>query len=351
MSAPVFTLTYWGVTGTLTSPLLPGEVRDKVIDGLCLLIEGGYLKGLPAGADLRGAVSEIVETKIPYHLRSTYGGNTTCIEIQTPDALLIFDCGSGFRELGYALLERWRREGAAARRQAKILISHAHMDHTFGTPFFLPYYDPRCSFDIYALQLVIDSLTAVLSPESALSRLYFPPTYSEMKSSIVYHPLTAGSELQLGSTRVLTYDLNHPGESLAFRIENGGRAIVIATDHEHQESPDPGLARFARGADLLYTDGQYLHAEYEGAHGIGQDPPLSRKGWGHSPMESCVKTALEAEVGILHVGHRDPRRGDGEIVDFERHLQEMTAADLKRRNRAPGSCRAAVPYEGLRVEI
>jgi hypothetical protein len=64
-----------------------------------------------------------------------------------------------------------------------------------------------------------------------------------------------------------------------------------------------------------------------------------------------VKTALEAEVGILHVGHRDPRRGDGEIADFERHLQEMTAAELKRRNRAPGSCRAAVPYEGMRVEI
>jgi phosphoribosyl 1,2-cyclic phosphodiesterase len=351
MSDPVFTLTYWGVTGTLTSPLLPCEVQDKLIDSLCLLIANRRLENLSGSPDLRAAVTEIVRTEVPFHLRSTYGGNTTCIEVRTPDELLIFDCGSGFRELGYSLLERWRQAGPAARHSAHILISHAHMDHTYGTPFFLPYYQEDCSFDLYALQLVIDSLTAVLSPESALSRLYFPPTYSEMKAPISYHPLTAGSEFRLGSTRVRTYDLSHPGESLAFRIENAGRAIVIATDHEHPESPDPGLAQFARGADLLYIDGQYLYTEYEGAHGIGQDPPLSRIGWGHSPMEACVKTAVEAGAAILHVGHRDPRRGDAELAEVEKYLQDLTTEELKRTNRAPDSCRAAVPYEGMQIAI
>ena len=49
----------------------------------------------------------------------------------------------------------------------------------------------------------------------------------------------------------------------------GGHRVVIATDHEHQEIPDRRLADFARGADLLYTDVQYLTEEYSGQVAIG----------------------------------------------------------------------------------
>ena len=41
-----------------------------------------------------GEVRRRVE-QLPIYLRSTYGGNTTCVEVQTPDELLILDCGSG----------------------------------------------------------------------------------------------------------------------------------------------------------------------------------------------------------------------------------------------------------------
>ncbi len=348
---PAFKMTYWGVMGTMTTPLLPAQVEAKLIDGLSLLIEGDRLRHLSPGPGLRDAVAEIVKTSLPFHLRSTYGGNTTCIQIETPDATLIFDCGSGFRELGASLMERWRREGPAARRSAHILISHAHMDHTYGTPFFMPYYEAGCSFDLHATQGVIDSLGAVLNPDSALSRVYFPPTYLEMKGSITFHPLTPGCEFSLGSTRVRTHALTHPGGALAFRIENAGRCIVIATDHEHHEAPDPALAEFARGADLLYTDGQYLQTEYEGARGIGADPAFSRKGWGHSRVEACVKTAVAAEVAILHVGHRDPRRTDKQTAEFETDLHALTVEELKTANRPPGACHAAIPYEGMQVAL
>jgi phosphoribosyl 1,2-cyclic phosphodiesterase len=347
---PTFKLTYWGVTGTLTTPLLPGQVADKVLDGLCLLLRDGALENLPKGEVSREAVAKIVHEKLPFHLRATYGGNTTCIEVDTPDMVLIFDCGSGFRELGYSLLKRWQ-SGALAGRETNILISHAHMDHTYGTPFFLPYYEADCNFNVYSLQVVIDSLAAVLSPESFLSRVYFPPTYSEMKASIAFNPVTPGSEFYLGSTLVKTYALTHPGGALAFRIENSGRSIVIATDHEHPESPDLALADFARGADLLYTDGQYRRAEYEGKVGVGQDPAMSRKGWGHSPVEACVKTAVAAEVGILHVGHREPRRSDEQVWEFDNYLKALTADELAKLNRPPDACRASVPYEGLQVLI
>jgi phosphoribosyl 1,2-cyclic phosphodiesterase len=348
---PVFEVIYWGATGTMAAPLLPAQATEKLVESVARLIEQGALAGLAPGPRLRAAVAEIVERHLPFHLRSTYGGNTTCIEIQTPDGLIIFDCGSGLRELGHSLLERWRLQGQTARRSADILISHAHMDHTFGTPYFIPYYDGGCCFQIHALQSVIDSLTAVLSPDSALSRLYFPPTFSEMKSTITSHSVLPGDDWWIGSTHILTYPLNHPGGALAFRIENSGRAIVLASDHEHLQAPDPDLAHFARGADLLYMDGQYREAEYLGKAGIGSDPGFSRINWGHSPMESCVKTAVAAGAGLLHVGHREPRRADAGTAAFEEDLRRLTAAELAARKSPGRACSAAVPYEGMRALI
>ena len=349
-AAPVFDLTYWGATGTMATPLLPCQATEKMVESLARLVEQGALQRLAPGPGLRQTIAEIVDT-LPFHLRSTYGGNTTCIEVNTPDGMIIFDCGTGFRELGHALLDRWRSQDSCAQRSAHILISHAHMDHTLGTPFFMPYYEGGCSFQIHALQSVIDSLTIVLSPDSLLSRVYFPPTFSEMKASITSHSVTPGEDWWIGGTHILTHPLNHPGGALAYRIEHSGRSIVLASDHEHLQVPDPALASFARDADLLYIDGQYLQAEYDGVAGVGPDPAFSRVGWGHSSMEACVKTAVAAGVGTLHIGHREPRRDDTGTAVFEEGLRRLVAAELEARTGPLRGCAAAVPHEGMRLTI
>src|SRR5579864_5147490 len=150
----VFTITYWGVTGTLTTPLRAEEVTDKLVAALQCLIERNRLADLRPGPELEANIRRRIEEELPFYLRSSYGGNTTCVEVQTPDALLILDCGSGFRELGIALAARWRAEGERTQRQAHILISHAHMDHTFATPYFVPYFDPRNNFTLWGSQTV-----------------------------------------------------------------------------------------------------------------------------------------------------------------------------------------------------
>lgn len=348
---PVFKITYWGVTGTFSDPLLPSEVTGKLCAALRLLVEKGSVQQLRPGPDLDATIRALVEKELPFHLRSTYGGNTTCIQVETPDAMIILDCGSGFRELGLTLAARWDAEGASARRTAHVLLSHGHMDHTFATPYFDPYYHPANAFTLCGAQATLDSLTAVLNPESLLSRVFFPPTFEQMSGLKGLQPLQAGADFQIGGTRVTTYALNHPGGSLAYRLENAGRVFVFATDHEQAAVPDPGLAAFAADADLFYTEGQYTQAEYDGEIGVGSEPPLTRHRWGHSPLPACVQTAATARVRRLHIGHRDPCRDDGALTRFGEHLQELVSAEMQRLARPIDSLQALIPYEGMSIEL
>ena len=66
--------------------------------------------------------------------RKTAGGDTTCVEIQAGNNLIILDAGTGFRALGLDLIKRSNGKPIVA----DILISHTHWDHICGIPFFAP---------------------------------------------------------------------------------------------------------------------------------------------------------------------------------------------------------------------
>jgi ribonuclease BN (tRNA processing enzyme) len=347
LTQKIFTITYWGVTGTLSAPLRPSEVTDKLVAAIKHLAECGRLADLAAAPDLEALIRRRLDEELPFHLRSSYGGNTTCVEVQTPDALLILDCGSGFRELGRSLEERWGALPAGVERTAHVLVSHPHIDHIYATPYFAPYYDPANRFTIWGSPDVIHNLGLLFDPNSELSRRFFPPTYEQMKALGGFHPIQPGADFHIGSTHIRTYALSHPGGCLAYRLENAGRVFVFATDHEHREVPDSGLAAFARGADVFYTEGQYLMAEYEGVLSLGGVRPLARVGWGHSTIEACVSTAVAADVRELHLGHRDPARSDADLARLEIFLQEHLRDELRRAGRKEDSCRTRIAHEGL----
>jgi phosphoribosyl 1,2-cyclic phosphodiesterase len=346
----VFTITYWGVTGTQPAPLRPADVTEKIVRAVEHLARHGRLADLGSGPNLSQAVRERID-ELPFRLRSTYGGNTTCVEVQTPDALIIIDCGSGLRELGSELSRRWNDATYRGERRAHVLISHPHIDHTFGIPYASPYFDARNHFTLWTTRRVLDSFRAVLSPESPLCNLYFPPNDKMMPAFTDRREIDAGADFTIGSTRVRTYALNHPGGCLAFRLDNAARSFVFASDHEQPEVPDCGLAGFAADADLLYLDGQYLTSEYEGREAIPGGHPMARQGWGHSTAEACVATAVAARAGLVHVGHREPRRPDEQTAALERYLQLLLRDELHRQGRMAYECTLQIPHESMTVRV
>src|ERR1700760_3506140 len=61
-----------------------------------------------------------------------YGGNTPCVEVRCGTHTLIFDAGTGIKALGQALVQ------AGNTTDFDIFLSHGHIDHVIGLPFFAP---------------------------------------------------------------------------------------------------------------------------------------------------------------------------------------------------------------------
>src|SRR5229473_3567300 len=76
-----------------------------------------------------------------------YGGNTACVEVRCGDRVFIFDAGTGARALGHALV----RTGPV---DTDIFLSHCHIDHISGLPFFAPSYSPMSRIRLWAGNLL-----------------------------------------------------------------------------------------------------------------------------------------------------------------------------------------------------
>src|SRR5215210_6357588 len=77
-----------------------------------------------------------------------YGGNTTCLRIyrETVNRVVIFDAGTGIRNLGKELV----RQGIN-QQVLNIIFSHFHWDHIQGFPFFAPAYNKNQEIGILVM--------------------------------------------------------------------------------------------------------------------------------------------------------------------------------------------------------
>jgi phosphoribosyl 1,2-cyclic phosphodiesterase len=246
-----------------------------------------------------------------------YGGNTPCVEMRCGDELLIFDLGTGVRELGDALVAT----GQPVR--GSIFLSHYHYDHLQGLPFFTPIFIPKHTFTVYGAPREGKSVKEVLAGQ--MVQPYFPVTAEQtFRAQVTYRDLGSKQVLELGPARVHTLDLNHPGGNLGYRVECGGKSVVYATDVEHGSAKDPELVEFARNADVLILDAMYTEDEYRGRAGA------AKIGWGHSTWMSAVETANASGAKQLVLFHHDPTRDDAGMDRFveevRKHRPEVIAA-------------------------
>jgi phosphoribosyl 1,2-cyclic phosphodiesterase len=253
-------------------------------------------------------------TPTPQAENLRYGGNTSCVEVRVDGNIYVFDCGTGFRNLGKHL----RREFEDRPIHAHVFISHFHWDHIQGIPFFVPLYESRDSRFYFHSSNRSRGLQHAL--EDQMSEPYFPVDMTEMAAKRHFYDIEE-DRISFDDCIIQSKWLNHPQGCLGFRLETDDKVLVYATDNE-PGSPqfDKNVRQLAEGADVLIYDAQYLPEEYE----------AKKRGWGHSHWREAVNIVMESGAKELVLFHHDPDHDDAcidSIVQVARnHYPKVRAA-------------------------
>jgi phosphoribosyl 1,2-cyclic phosphodiesterase len=251
-----------------------------------------------------------------------YGGNTSCVEIRCGGHILIFDAGTGIRQLGNALVSQ------ATGDELDILLSHFHIDHVEGLPFFTPLFAKNQVVRLWAghLQPTCRVADAV---RKFMSFPLLPFEVEALQATVEFRDFNSGDTIDLRpGVTVRTAPLNHPGGATGYRIEYADRSIAYLTDTEIGDRPiDAALLALAKDATLVIIDATYTDEEL----------PL-HAGWGHSSWQQGIRLADAAGAARLCLFHHDPDHDDA-------FMDAIAAAASASR---PGTI---VAREGLYLEL
>jgi len=253
-----------------------------------------------------------------------YGGNTPCVEIAFDDSneLIVFDAGSGIRELGIDLINRNNH------RDLKIFLSHFHTDHIIGLPFFAPLYNSEFKIDIFAQPYVLNKTEDIL--DLILSPPLFSITKDYFKCELTFHNIESGFVYKTSQYKIEAISLNHPNPTLGYKIICNNKKLVYFTDNELIQNNHSineienliiknhqNLIDFCFEVDVLIHDASYSFDDYN-----------RRIGWGHSSNLAVAIFAKIARVKNLYLFHYDPEYDDKFIDDY----LESTKAYIKKIN-------------------
>ena len=225
----------------------------------------------------------------PGPLTDEHGGDTSCVEVIDGDRSIILDAGTGIRDLGNEILKNHQ----GGRKEIVLFLSHFHIDHLCGLPFFRPLYQPGMNLRIYGPKGFGKSLRAILA--SFFSQEFFPVPLSKLPAKLNLN-LLGEQTVDCPPFRIASFFINHPGRTLGYVVTSGKRRIAYLCDHEPvlqyrhlkkgtADGYQRRLARRLQGMDLLIHDAQFTDHQY----------PLY-KGWGHSPWSYPVRLAESAGV-------------------------------------------------------
>jgi phosphoribosyl 1,2-cyclic phosphodiesterase len=264
-----FSVTFWGVRGSIACPG-PGTVR--------------------------------------------YGGNTSCLEIKCGGHRMIFDAGTGLRQLGGVLA----REGPDA---IDLFLTHTHFDHVCGLPFFAPLFVPGNQVRLWAGHLLPEYTLRQVLVEMMMAPL-FPVPPEIFQADVFYNDFHCGDAMTPGpGVTIHTGPLNHPNRATGYRIEFDGRVICYLTDTEHfDDGLDHDIVALIADADLVIYDSTYTDAEY---------PKF--KGYGHSTWREGVRLVEAAGAKTLVIFHHDPSHDDDFMDGVAREAEQARPGTIVAR--------------------
>ena len=277
---------FWGVRGSIPTPLTNTQVQNKI----AAVVQRIEMKDLESPE-----TRELFLAQVPSYLFGTVGGNTTCIEVRLlDDNIIIFDAGSGLRELGHSLKKK-----RDLTRHYHIFFTHFHWDHLQGLPFFAALSDKDAKITFYSPDEHMEEYV-----RAQMRYPYFPVTLDVMPVTLEFITLT-DQPYAIGGGEVLWREVKHPGGCISYQVRERGKRVIFSTDTELTEGDferGPDNAAFYENAELLIMDSQYTLGE-----------AIEKYDWGHSSYSLAVDFSAAWRIKNLVLFHHEPLYDDKKI--------------------------------------
>ena len=218
--------------------------------------------------------------------------------LEAQDARVMMDCGAG-------TVHALARYGLPWERMTHLFISHFHVDHLgeLASLFFAFRHglrtmrsEPLTVIGPRGLDRVMDALKQAFG-----SKLF------DLKFPVELRMIAPGERVELGPASVLTVAKTpHSDESLAVRIDSGGRAVCYTGDTDYSEE----VAMFFGETDLLVSECSFR---------------VRREGIAHLSIEGAARMAARARAARLVVTHFYFEVNDEELT---RELQQYYRGEV-----------------------
>ncbi len=280
---------FWGVRGSIPTPLTPDEVRRKI---------SAVVERITPQDLVSPEAKELFLAHLPPYLFGTTGGNTTSIEVRTKDGnVIIIDAGTGIFRFANSVI----REQPTP-KVFHLFFTHFHWDHIQGFPFFSPAFDKNTVIHIYS---PIDNVEQILRDQ--MRPPYFPITLDTMQARFHFHKLEE-REVKIGASTVSWRQMQHPGKSFSYKVADSDGAFLFATDTELRDDDFARTEenhRFFSNVDILAIDSQYT-----------LDEAIEKYDWGHSSYSLTVDFATEWDIDTLVLFHHEPLYNDSKMFSI-----------------------------------
>lgn len=264
-----------------------------------------------------------------------YGGNTSCVEVKVNGHKIIIDAGTGIINLGNEIMKEYIASGNNSIERKPInltmLFSHTHHDHIQGFPFFKPAFLGTATLYLFGAKSLNVDFAETLS--QSMFTPFFPVDLGEMAAQMFIKNIKETEMILLYPDKPIPEEKNiyktdnnvpkdvvkitciksyaHPKDGvLIFKIEWNEKSVVYASDKESYINGDARLINFAKNADILIHDTQYIEEDYNSSIN-------PKQGYGHSTPAMAIETAKKANVKKLVMFHYDPSYTDDVIDNLE----------------------------------
>lgn len=269
-----------------------------------------------------------------------YGGNTSCVEVNVGEHLIVLDAGTGLINVGSDLMKKYIMSGVKASDRkpikATVLLSHIHQDHLQGFTFFKPLHIPTSQINVFGNVNYNESLADELS--SLLFGKSFPLDLGDIAGNLNIRDLNESDGIllkqdsepiikRIETEEDMKTDANdvlitfyrsyaHPQEGvLIYKISYKNKTLVYATDKESYKGGDKKLESFARNCNLLIHDAQYTTEDY-------MDSFVPKQGYGHSTFDMAVECKKQSNAEKLVFFHYDPNYDDNKLNSIKEQYKD-----------------------------